>query len=205
MSKVAAIILAAGSSRRFGTDPDDSKVLAMLDGVPLIRHVAEAASASQARPICVVTGRAGPKVQAALAGRDLRFIHNPEPEAGLSQSLMLGLDHLAADISGALILLADMPYVTAQLIDKLIAAFETAQAETLAVVPVHAGRRGNPVLLGKGIFATVKAITGDRGARGIIDSLDHGVVEISIDDRSIEIDVDTPDMLDHLRAEPRGA
>ncbi|QXX76238.1 NTP transferase domain-containing protein [Methylovirgula sp. HY1] len=205
MGKVAAIILAAGLSRRFGTDPDDSKVLAMLDGIPLIRHVAEAASASQARPICVVTGRADPKVQVALAGLDLRCIHNPKPEAGLSQSLALGLDYLATDISGALILLADMPYISAPLIDRLIAAFETAPAETFAVVPIHAGRRGNPVLLGKGIFAAVKAIEGDRGARGIIDAMDHGIVEISIDDRSIEIDIDTPDMLDHLRAESKGA
>ena len=203
MSKVAAIILAAGESQRFGTGAEDNKVLATLDGVPLIRHVAEAALASQARPIVVVTGNAGPKIQTALSDLDLQFIHNPDPGAGLSRSLALGLDHLTEDISGALILLADMPYVTASLIDQLVAAFEMAPADPFAVVPVHAGRRGNPVLLGKVIFAPVKAIEGDRGARSLIDALEHGVIEGLLDDRSIEIDVDTQEMLDHLREKPR--
>ena len=202
MGKVAAIILGAGLSRRFGAGPEDSKVLAMLDGNPLIRHVAEAALASRARPICVVTGHAGQKVRAALADLDLRFIHNPKPETGLSQSLVLGLDQLADEVAGALILLADMPYVTGPLIDRLVAVFDAAPAETFAVVPVHAGRRGNPVLLGNAIFAAVKSIKGDHGARSIIDALKHGVVEVPTDDRSIEIDIDTSDMLDHLRAKP---
>ena len=202
MGKVAAIILGAGLSRRFGTGPEDSKILAMLDGSPLIRHVAEAALASQARPIWVVTGHADQKIRAALSGLDLRFIHNPKPETGLSQSLALGLDQFADEVAGTLILLADMPYVTGQLIDRLLAAFDTAPAETFAVMPVHAGRRGNPVLLGKAIFAAVKSIKGDHGARSIVDALEHGVIEVPIDDRSIEIDIDTSDMLDQLRAKP---
>lgn len=202
MRKVAAIILAAGQSHRFGTGPDDSKVLAMLDGAPLIRHVAEAALASQAHPIFVVTGHAGQRILAALSDLDVQFIHNPDPAAGLSQSLKLGLDHLTEHVSGAVILLADMPYVTAHLIDRLLTAFETAPAETFAVVPTHAGRRGNPVLLGKDIFAPVKAIKGDHGARSVIDALTHGVIDLFIDDQAIEIDVDTPEMLDHLRGKP---
>ncbi len=202
MKQVGAIILAAGQARRFGTGPEDTKVLALLDGVPLIRHVAEAALGSQAGPIIVVTGHAGQRVEAALADLDIQFVHNPDPAAGLSQSLKLGLDHLPGHVSGAIILLADMPYVSAQLIDRLLAAFELAPAEALAIVPVRAGRRGNPVLLGKDIFAAVKEIEGDRGARSLLDALEHGIIEVPIDDQAIDIDVDTPEMLDNLSKKP---
>lgn len=202
MSKIGAIILAAGQARRFGAGPEDTKVLALLDGVPLIRYVARAALGSQAGPIIVVTGHAGQRVEAALADLDIQFVHNPDPAAGLSQSLKLGLDHLPGHVLGAIILLADMPYVSAQLIDRLLAAFESAPAEALAIVPVRAGRRGNPVLLGKHIFAAVKEIEGDRGARSLLDALEYGIIEVPIDDQAIDIDVDTPEMLDNLSKKP---
>jgi molybdenum cofactor cytidylyltransferase len=195
VKQVAAIILAAGESRRFGSSAQESKVLALLEGRPLVLHVARAALASHARPVIVVMGHARPKIEAALAGLDVHFVYNPAPAAGLSRSLKIGLDALGDEAEGALVLLADMPYVTAKLIDKLLDAFETAPAGTQAIVPVDGGRRGNPVLLGKDIFATVKEIEGDRGARALLDTLGQGVIELPIDDPAIGIDIDTPNML----------
>lgn len=198
MARVGGIILAAGEARRFGSGPHDTKLLALLDGIPLVRHVARAALAARTRPVLVVTGHAGAEVECALADLDLVFIRNPDPSAGLSQSLKLGLKALPDDIEGAIILLADMPFVSAPLIDRLITAFETAGAAH-AIVPVRAGQRGNPVLLGRSLFAAVKEIEGDRGARILIDRLTEGVIEVPIDDPAIAIDIDTPDMLDRLR------
>lgn len=194
MKKVAAIILAAGQSRRFGTDSEDSKVLALLKGRPLVRHVAEAALASRARSVFIIAGEAHRKIEAALAGLEVQVLRNPEPAAGLSQSLRIGLDAVGHDTDGAIILLADMPCVTATIIGRLLDAFDTAPAETKAVIPVRAGRRGNPVLLGRDIFEVVRRIEGDHGARGLLHELDR-IVEVPIDDPAIEIDIDTPEML----------
>lgn len=203
MKQVAAIILAAGQSRRFGSGPQDSKVLASLEDRPLVLHVAKAALASCARPVIVVTGHARGKIEAALAGLDVHFVHNPAPAVGLSRSLKIGLEALADDAAGAVILLADMPYVTAGLIDKLLDAFEIAPAATHAIVPVHAGHRGNPVLLGKDIFDSARGIEVDRGARMLLDTLNHGLMELPVDDPAVGIDIDTPDMLRRATSERR--
>jgi molybdenum cofactor cytidylyltransferase len=200
MKSVASIILAAGRARRFGAGPDDSKVLARLRGKALVRHVAEAATGSRARPIYVVTGQAADRVEAALDGLDLRFIRNSDPDAGLSQSLTIALRALPEEVSGAVVLLADMPFIKAALIDGLIAAFNAASKEPQAVVPVRAGRYGNPVLLGRSIFARAQALSGDRGARSLLEASDADVLDYPVDDEAIEIDIDTREMLDQLDA-----
>ncbi|TAL82492.1 MAG: nucleotidyltransferase family protein, partial [Beijerinckiaceae bacterium] len=143
------------------------------------------------------------KIEAALAGLDVLFLHNPAPAAGLSQSLRIGLDAVGDDADGAIILLADMPRVTAKIIDELLGAFDSAPAGTKAVIPVHAGRRGNPVLLGKDIFEAVREAKGDRGARSVLERLDQGILELPIDDPAIEIDIDTPEMLVRCRDSAR--
>jgi molybdenum cofactor cytidylyltransferase len=196
MSDIAAIILGAGQGTRFRADPTDTKVLALLAGKPLIRHVAEAALASKASQSLVVVGHASERIELALSGLRLRFLHNDNPEAGLSSSLKLGLAAVQESTEGAVILLADMPYVTSALIDRLIDAFEAAPAETMAVVPVLNGRRGNPVLLSRRMFAAVQDIEGDHGARSLIDALDEGVVAVPIDDAAVAFDIDTRDMLE---------
>ncbi|MGO9024504.1 MAG: NTP transferase domain-containing protein [Beijerinckiaceae bacterium] len=200
MTAVASIILAAGRARRFQAGPDDSKVLAELAGKPLVRHVVNAALNSHARPVVIVTGQAADRVEVALADLDVTFIRNSDPDAGLSQSLALGLAALPAEISGAVILLADMPYVTATVIDKLIAVFVDAPKEPQAVVPVHAGRRGNPVLLGRTIFAKAMSLEGDRGARTLLEAPGVEIVECPIDDEAVTIDIDTQEALARLRA-----
>jgi molybdenum cofactor cytidylyltransferase len=201
MGAIAAIILAAGRASRFAAGADDSKVLAKLRGQPLVRHVAEATLASRATPVIVVTGQAGDKVEAALEGLALTTIRNADPDLGLSHSLHLGLAALPEKTAGALILLADMPYVTAALIDRLIAAFANAATAPHAVVPIYQGQRGNPVLLGAGLFAQAMATTGDRGARALLDAAGIKVLEHPIDDDAIMIDIDTREALAKFEAE----
>ncbi len=124
LSEIAAIILAAGLSSRFGAGPEETKLVVPLWGKPLVRNVAEAALASRARPIIVVTGHAAAQVEAALKNRDLSFISNPDYRTGLASSLKAGIAALPETAAGALILLADMPCVSVSLIDRLIQAFE---------------------------------------------------------------------------------
>jgi molybdenum cofactor cytidylyltransferase len=196
VTKIAAIVLAAGRSTRFGQDRVATKAVADLDGAPLVRRVAGAALASRASPVLVVTGHAGNLIAAALKDYDVRVVDAPDYAAGLSRSLRAGVAAVADDADGAVVLLADMPLIAPALIDTLIAAFEAAP-NAKAVVPTYAGRRGNPVLLARGLFATVAGLDGDRGAGQILAAIE-GVVECPVTDESIFADVDTPDDLRQL-------
>lgn len=195
MSKVAAIILAAGRASRFGAQAGDSKVTARLDGKPLVRHVAEAALASSARPVIVVTGHAAEAAQTALTGLDVAFAHNTQAASGMASSLRCGLAAAPPSCEAALVLLADMPRVQAATLDALIAAYEAAAPRPAAVAPVYEGRRGNPVLLDRSLFAAVAALEGDVGARGMLKAAGAGLHEIAVADAGVLFDVDTREAL----------
>ncbi len=189
--RIAAIVLAAGTASRYrAADPViATKLVAELDGVPLVRHVAMAALGSSARPVLVVTGHAAEAVAVALDGLDVRLVPNPDFAGGLATSLKAGVAALPATVLGVLVLLGDMPGVGPALLDRLIAAFE-AHPETEAVVPVHRGRRGNPVLLARALFGAVHGLDGDEGARRLL--ADARVCEIEIADPAVVIDIDEP-------------
>ena len=195
---VAAVLLAAGTSSRYrAADPTVvSKLLVPLDGLPLVRHAALAALASRARPIVVVTGHAAEEVRRALAGLDLAFVHNSRFADGLSTSVSLGVAALPATAGGALMLLGDMPALSGALLDRLIEAFGSTDAE--AVVPVHDGRRGNPALLGRALFAAAHTLHGDEGARRLL--AEARVLEIDLDDEATRMDVDDPATLARARS-----
>ncbi len=200
MSSVAAIVLGAGTASRWRAADGESratKLVAELNGTPLVRHVVDAALASQARPIFVVTGHAQEAVRAALANCDVTFVHNPHYATGLASSLRVGLSALPDDVQGVLVLLGDMPLVSAATLNQLIDAFVAEQPD--AVVPLYQGQRGNPALLGRSLFQKALTMTGDAGARALIASAAH-VVETPIHDASVLVDLDTPDALARLKA-----
>jgi molybdenum cofactor cytidylyltransferase len=186
-SRIAALILAAGESRRMG---GPNKLVAMVAERPLVRIVAEAAAKSRAVSVTVVTGSRAGDIAAALAGLDVALVHNPEFARGLSTSLKAGLAGLPADIDGVIVLLGDMPGVTTEMIDRLIDAFRPEEG-ALIVVPTVAGRRGNPVLWSARFFDELKAIAGDTGGRQLIAANGDAVVEVELGP-AVGLDVDTP-------------
>jgi molybdenum cofactor cytidylyltransferase len=197
MTRIGAVILAAGKSSRFraGGGSDPTKLVARLDGKPIVRRVVEAALAAKARPIVVVTGYARHSVEAALADCDVSLAFNPKFASGLASSLSVGLTAMPRDVVGALVLLGDMPLVGAPLIDALIDAF-LARKDALAAVPLREGRRGNPVLLSQKLFERAMRLTGDEGARRLIGALGASdLVEVEAPDIGATFDVDTPDDL----------
>src|SRR5258708_7673793 len=154
--RVAALVLAAGQSRRMGTL---NKLLIGIDGKPMVRHVAEAVQGSQARPIIVVTGHEREKVEAVLSGLGIAsFVFNPDYAQGLSTSLKRGLAALPAGIDAAVVCLGDMPKVAATEIDRLIAAFNPVEGRALCV-PTRHGKRGNPALLASRLFPGVSSLS----------------------------------------------
>jgi molybdenum cofactor cytidylyltransferase len=196
---VAAVILAAGRSTRFtGDEPGTTKLLADLHSKPLVRHVVDAALASHAGPVIAVTGHAREQIEAALRGLPLTFVHNEAYATGLASSLRAGVAAVPPNAPGAIILLGDMPLVTSELIDEVIRTFgEGANAD--AVAPVSEGRRGNPVLLARSLFAGVAGLTGDEGARRLLQNSGIHVVEIASAGEAAGADIDTPEALETLR------
>ena len=194
MRRVAAVILAAGEAKRFRRSPDETKLVAELDGKPIVRHVAEAALASRARPVLLVTGHAHEQVSGALDGLILERIHNRDPGAGLSASLKLGVGALPSTARGAVILLGDMPRIAPSLIDpagSLTHSMRRRSSRSRSC-QVRGGRRGNPALIGRGLFAAVVGCsTGDKGARDLIAAALENILELTVGDSAIEIDIDT--------------
>jgi molybdenum cofactor cytidylyltransferase len=195
--RIAAIVLAAGRSTRMGAI---NKLIAEIGGKPLVRIAAEQALASHASPVIVVTGHERGKVEAALDGLAVRLVHNPDYAEGLGTSLKTGIAAVPEDADGAVVCLGDMPQVDHALIDKLIGAFDPERG-ALVVVPVIAGRRGNPVVWSRRFFNDLMAITGDVGARHLIGSYAEAVAEVTVAGPAALTDVDTPDALSALKAE----
>jgi molybdenum cofactor cytidylyltransferase len=197
MPDIGAIILAAGRSQRFraGGGPEISKLVASLDGIPLVRHAAGAALASRARPVVVVTGHAREAIEAALAGLPIVFANNAGFAAGMASSLNVGIAALPSGVAGALILLGDMPGVETATLERLIDAF-ALRPDALAATPMRAGQRGNPALLSRALFGALARLEGDQGARRLLAEADPSlVVEVDVGDDGVTLDVDTPDDL----------
>ena len=190
MPRIAAIVLAAGLSSRMGSN----KLLAPVRGTPMVRHAVEAALASAASAVVVVTGNGGADVRRAVAPFSPLFVDNPDFSRGLSTSLKCGLSALAEDCDGVLILLGDMPDVSTALLDKLIAAFDPSEDRAICVATRH-GRRGNPVLWARRFFPEMLSLEGDIGARHLIAQYGELVCEVEAADDGPLTDIDTPEML----------
>lgn len=194
--KIAALVLAAGRSTRMGAR---NKLLLPIDGKPMVAHVVDAALASRAGPILVVTGHEAQAVEEALAGRELCFVHSARYAEGLSRSLIAGLDALPDDVDGVLICLGDMPRVTSETIDRLIAGFTPDEGHAI-VLPDIGGRRGNPVLWDRRFLAEMGALTGDEGARSLIARYPDQVHAVAMPDDAALLDIDTPEALAALQS-----
>ena len=188
--QTGGLILAAGEARRFGAQ----KLLAPLDGRPLVEHVINAANASCLEDIAIVVGANADALLTSVELGRVRVVRNPDPARGLASSLQAGLRTLDPRLHAALVLLGDIPGVTTALIDELVALGRESRAS--AVVSVWRGRRSPPVVLHKSLWLAAFALEGDIGMREVLKDVD--VVEFAVTDALGSLDdVDTPE--DHAR------
>ncbi|WP_299862670.1 molybdopterin-binding/glycosyltransferase family 2 protein [uncultured Hoeflea sp.] len=186
--KVGTVLLAAGRASRMG-EAAGHKLMAEFDGEPLVRKMARTALASKTAQTVVVTGHRAGDIAAALAGLDIDLVDNPAYGSGMASSLQAGLRALDGEIAGALVLLGDMPALTSDHLDRLIEAFAAAGGEAI-VRACDGGIRGNPVILPRAAFDDAMALSGDVGARTLVESGAWPVRDVDIGPAA-RLDVDT--------------
>lgn len=185
--KVAAVILAAGTSSRMGRP----KQLLRYQGASLVRRAAEVAVASRAQQAIVVTGAARVQVEAELGGLAVMLVHNPEYAEGMSASLRSGLRAVRPDVDAVVVMLADQPLVDAAVVDALIDRYEQSGARI--VRPRYGGVPGNPVLWDATFFEELMAQEGDQGGRSLLQVHVDQIAWLDLPDASLQTDVDTPE------------
>ncbi len=174
---IGAVVLAAGEGRRFG----GNKLLAKIQGKPIIVRVLEALSDVER---VVIVGKYALELLPLL--KDEIVIYNPRWEEGMSTSLKLGVQFFY-NKQGIIVALGDMPFITRSIVANIISAYKE---ECEAVIPIHEGKQGNPVLLSKKIYDKVLELKGDVGARYILKELKNPCyVE---EGKEVLIDIDTP-------------
>lgn len=159
---IAGIVLAAGTASRMGPQ----KLLLPVGGQSLIRLSLERLLASSLDDVVVVLGREAEAVGAALAGLRVRTVVNPAFAEGLSTSLRAGLDALDPAVEAAVVALGDQPLPDPAVVERLVAAYRGSGRPI--VVPTYRGARGHPVLFAAEVFAELRAVRGDQGAREVI-------------------------------------
>jgi molybdenum cofactor cytidylyltransferase len=199
--RIAALLLAAGQSRRMG---GPNKLLAEINGTPMVAHVARRLLASRARPIIAVLGNQADAVDTALGKLPVERVQNPEFVTGLSTSLKRGVSALPSDIDGVIVCLGDMPLISGRHLDRLIAAFNPLEGRAI-IVPTRRGKRGNPVLWSKRFLPEMAELVGDVGAKHLIGEHAELVAEVEMDDDAVLVDIDTPEALEALREKARPA
>jgi molybdenum cofactor cytidylyltransferase len=194
-NRTAAIVLAAGASSRFGSP----KALALLRGRPILSHVLDAVAKAGICDVVVVLGRDADQIEQTVPWRLERRVRNPNPEAGLSSSLRVGLESVSSASEAALILLGDQPLVGADVVRRLLA--EPAISSRPIVLPRYRDGGGpNPLLIRRAAWSLADEAQSDRGLGPVLRNHPDLVVEVEVDGSNP--DVDTPEDLAVLEASP---
>jgi CTP:molybdopterin cytidylyltransferase MocA len=191
MTSVAAIIVAAGSSSRLG----QPKQLILIDGEPMLQRAIRFAREAEAGPVFVVLGAHRGVIESRVDFAGARIVVNEEWQEGLASSIRAGVcaaEREAAEAAGLLLMICDQPRVTAEHLRRMIDAFGAESVET-AIASTYAGARGIPAIFPRCAIGDLLALSGDKGARGLLARPRWPVIEIPLEGG--EIDIDRPEDL----------
>ncbi|MEX2547733.1 MAG: nucleotidyltransferase family protein [Chloroflexota bacterium] len=178
----AAIVLAAGRGTRFG----GGKMLAEINGRPMLQHVLDLAAHTELDPVVVVLGEDADAIEAATAWRRELRVRNDDPGRGISSSLKLGLEALG-DSDRVLILLGDQPNLTVGQLRQIV---DAGRASRPITVPRYRGRPGNPVLLERSVWSMAGALDGDRGMSQLFSANSPLVWYVDVDGDNPDVDTE---------------
>ncbi len=190
-SELSVVVLAAGSSRRMGRR---NKLLVPVNDRAMVEIAVTEALKIKPREVVVVIGHQADRIRRRLAGYDIRLVENLRYREGLAASLSRGIGALSATTPGAMVMLSDMPFVGYRQLQRLTTAFQQCGGEKI-LLPVFEGRRGNPLVWPQRYFTEMQSLSGDRGARVLLDKYRQYICEVEMDDGNIFLDIDTPEQL----------
>ena len=191
---IACVVLAAGFAVRFG----GLKQLAEFHGKPLVKSAVDTADESFADYVLLVVGNHSSEILEKVQLGRAQVVYNKDFKTGISSSIRCGIANLPDDCSGAIIMVADQPFLESRHLDLMIEEFR--KDPTRVIVLSHKGEPRNPVLIPKAMFHELEKLKGDMGARDLVrKSRNIKLVEIS--DSRVFFDVDTKDSLLEPRTE----
>ena len=200
-SHLVGIVLAAGQSRRMG---NENKLLMTFDGQPLVRNVANTLMTAGCTEIIVVTGHEDEAVKAALSELELTFVFAKDYEKGQGHSLATGVSALPKGVTDTLVMLGDMPLVSAELVSGLIAHHSVQpDHEGIISLPVFGGKRGHPVIWGKQFFDELSVLKGDIGGRQLLEDYANAIRPFYWDRPEMFLDADTKEAFDKMEIETK--
>jgi molybdenum cofactor cytidylyltransferase len=197
---IAAIVLAAGSSRRFGPD---NKLLADVGGKPLLLRVVDPLVACGLSPIVVVTGHERERVEAALTGMPVRLVHNERHLQGMGGSVAVGAASVDPGAAGVLITPGDTPSLAVALVLDLLSVFGAEEGRKIVYPVTTRGAQRNPVVWPARFLPDLMCLDGDAGAKALISRYAADAVAVSVIDDSSLIDIDGIEDLERWRATAR--
>jgi molybdenum cofactor cytidylyltransferase len=183
---VAGVLLAAGTSSRMGSN----KLLFELEGESVLRGAARRALAAGVSPLLVVLGHEAEKAEQELAGLPCQVVINPGYGQGINSSLKAGVSAVPAEAQAAMVMLADMPFVTPEMLAGLIARFRSSAAPL--VISDYEGVNAPPMLYGRSLFGELLAMTGEGCGRQVVKQ-HRGEAEVLSWPASALTDLDVPD------------
>jgi len=159
-----------------------------IEGVPMLERVLLTFRSAEVGRVVVVLGAHAEEVRKRIAFAGEVIVENPRFAEGMSESLRLGLREVG-EAEAAIIALGDQPFVRPGTVDQMVKAYERTKARI--VIPTYRGVRGNPVLFDRSVFAQVKGIRGDVGAKSVVQRNAADVLEVEVQDIGVLMDIDT--------------
>jgi molybdenum cofactor cytidylyltransferase len=195
--RIAGVVLAAGQSRRMG----QNKLLLQLNGKTVVRRAVEKAEAAGLSPVLVVIGHERERVAAELRGLSCQLIFNPDYATGMNSSVSSAISAVPDDCAGAVLLLADMPLVTSEMLRALCETRLRTQAPL--VVSTFGGVVAPPMLYGRALFSELRKLAGDGCGKRVLKLHRTEAVELSWPEEALadlDVPADVERVVSHLEA-----
>ena len=195
--RVAGVVLAAGTSSRMGRN----KLFERLGGTSVLRRAVGTAREAGLDPVLVVVGHQSDRALAELAGLRCTPVLNAEFARGMNTSVRAGISAVSDDASGAVVMLADMPFVTAAMVRALVERYRVA--ETALVVSVYGEVLAPPILYGRPLFGELRALEGDGCGKRVVKAHRAEAIEVQWPPSALT-DLDVPEDLERVRSRIEG-